>query len=59
MRRSDIDFVVHGGDVTDFGATKVYLWSRDLLKTLNKLFVTLLGNHDCWGTGNLYTVVDI
>ena len=51
-RRTDIDFVVHGGDITDFGATKEYQWSRDLLKTLNKPFVTLLGNHDCLGTGN-------
>ena len=57
-RRPDIDFVVHGGDITDFGATKEYLWSRDLLKTLNKPFVTLLGNHDCLGTGNqAYEVV--
>ena len=57
-RRTDIDFVVHGGDITDFGATKEYLWSRDLLKTLNIPFVTLLGNHDCLGTGNqAYEVV--
>lgn len=52
-RRSDsIDFVVHGGDITDFGGTREFEWSRDLLKTLRVPFVTLLGNHDCLGTGN-------
>ena len=58
-RRSDsIDFVVHGGDITDFGATKEYEWSRDLLKKLRIPVVTLLGNHDCLGTGSrTYEVV--
>ena len=52
-RRCDsIDFVVHGGDVTDFGATKEFEWSRDMFKKLAVPFVTLLGNHDCLGTGN-------
>lgn len=50
-RRPDIDFVIHGGDMTDFGGTKEFLWTRDLLKKLNKPFVALLGNHDCLGTG--------
>lgn len=50
-RRADIDFVIHGGDMTDFGGTKEFLWTRDRLKKLNKPFVVLLGNHDCLGTG--------
>ena len=50
-RRADIDFVIHGGDMTDFGGTKEFLWTRDRLKKLNKPFVALLGNHDCLGTG--------
>jgi len=49
--RSDLDFVVHGGDVTDFGDTKEYLWQRDLLETLDIPYVVLIGNHDCLGTG--------
>ena len=52
-RRSDsIDFVVHGGDVTDFGTTREYEWSRDLMSKLKIPYVVLLGNHDCLGTGN-------
>lgn len=50
--RNDIDFVIHGGDVTDFGATQEFEWTREKLQKLNKPFIVLLGNHDCLGTGN-------
>ncbi len=46
-----IDFVIHGGDVSDFGATREFLWTRDELLKLKKPFVVMLGNHDCLGTG--------
>lgn len=51
-RRDTIDFVVHGGDVTDCGTTREYEWARDNIAHLNKPYVVLLGNHDCLGTGN-------
>lgn len=51
-RRDSIDFVVHGGDVTDYGTTREYEWARDNLARLRKPYVVLLGNHDCLGTGN-------
>lgn len=51
-RRDTIDFVVHGGDVTDYGTTREYEWARDNLARLRKPYVALLGNHDCLGTGN-------
>lgn len=52
-RRSDsLDFVIHGGDVTDFGATNEFQWTRDRMQKLKIPFVVLLGNHDCLGTGN-------
>lgn len=50
-RRSDIDFVIHGGDISDFGTTKEFIWQRDILNKLNTPYVVLLGNHDCLGTG--------
>ena len=50
-RRGDIDFVLHGGDVADFGETKEFLWARDFLNKLQMPYVCLLGNHDCLGTG--------
>lgn len=50
-KRQDIDFVIHGGDMSDFGVTKEFMWQRDIMLKLNIPFVTLLGNHDCLGTG--------
>ena len=51
-KRDSIDFVIHGGDITDFGSTREFEWTREKLLRLNKPFVVLLGNHDCLGTGN-------
>lgn len=52
-RRSDsIDFVIHCGDISDFGATREMTWTRDRMSKLKMPSVVLLGNHDCLGTGN-------
>lgn len=57
-QRNDIDFVIHGGDMTDFGLSKEYKWMYDILNTLNVPFVTLIGNHDVLGHGkNVYLEV--
>ena len=58
-----IDFVVHGGDLTDVGTTKEFVWARDILGGLRKPYVALIGNHDFLGTGNevygkMYGAVD-
>ncbi|WP_455590373.1 metallophosphoesterase family protein [Bacteroides sp.] len=50
-QRDDIDFVVHGGDMSDFGLVDEFMWQRDIMNKLNVPFVTLIGNHDCVGTG--------
>lgn len=50
-QRNDIDFVIHGGDLSDFGATKEFMMQRDILLDLQMPWVALLGNHDCLGTG--------
>lgn len=50
--RTDIDFVIHGGDLTDCGTAYEYVKSRDILQTLNVPFVALIGNHDFLGTGD-------
>lgn len=51
-RRTDIDFVIHGGDISDFGLTKEFLWMRDIMNKLKVPYIVLLGNHDCLGNGN-------
>ncbi len=49
--RGDIDFIVHGGDQTDFGLPKEFMWCRDLLETSGLPYVSVIGNHDCLGNG--------
>lgn len=49
--RNDIDFVIHGGDMSDFGATHEFVMQRDILLDLQVPWVVLIGNHDCLGTG--------
>ena len=50
-KRNDIDFVINGGDVSDFGVTNEFLWQRDIMSKLNVPYVVIIGNHDCIGTG--------
>ncbi|MDU1904694.1 MAG: metallophosphoesterase [Dysgonomonas sp.] len=49
--RGDVDFVVHGGDITDLGGTKEFMWMRDIMGNLNVPYVALIGNHDCLANG--------
>ena len=50
-KRGDIDFVLHGGDQSDFGATKEFIWMRDIMNGFVMPWFCVLGNHDCLGTG--------
>lgn len=49
--RGNIDFVIHCGDMSDFGITKEFEWQRSVLQKLEVPYVALLGNHDCLGSG--------
>lgn len=50
-RRSDIDFIVHGGDMADFGLVKEFVWTRDILEDSRIPYVAVIGNHDCLANG--------
>lgn len=50
-KRDDIDFVIHGGDISDFGFTKEFTWIRDIMNDLKVPYVALIGNHDCLANG--------
>ena len=45
------DFVIHGGDLSNYGATQEFVKQRQILGKLDMPYVALIGNHDCLGTG--------
>lgn len=49
--QSNIDFVIHGGDMTDFGLSKEFIWMYDILNKIRIPWVAIIGNHDCLGNG--------
>ena len=49
--RNDIDFVLHTGDLSDFGARHEFELQRDILNKLKVPYVCIIGNHDCIATG--------
>ena len=50
-RRDDIDFVIHGGDISDFGLKKEYCWIHDIMSRLKVPYMAVIGNHDNLGSG--------
>lgn len=46
-----VDFMLHGGDLTDFGAADEYKWMYRELERINIPYLTVIGNHDFIGTG--------
>lgn len=51
VNKHNVDFVIHGGDVTNYGATHEFERQRKILDGLKVPYVVLIGNHDCLGTG--------
>jgi uncharacterized protein YkvS len=47
----NIDFVVHVGDIADFGLPKQYLWGNSYLLNLKIPYLVTIGNHDLVGNG--------
>jgi 3',5'-cyclic-AMP phosphodiesterase len=45
------DFVMLDGDITDFGIRDEYEWIHDIMRKLNKPYLTVIGNHDLSGNG--------
>lgn len=53
-----VDFVIHVGDIADFGLPQQYLWGNSFLLNLNCPYFVAAGNHDMVGNGSLaYTVM--
>lgn len=52
-RDSDVQFVVHAGDLTNFGLLKEYNWAMDTLSSSRAPYLTVIGNHDALGNGKV------
>jgi Icc protein len=52
-RGKRIHFVIHGGDITDFGLTDEFRWIHDRLKKFTMPYLTVIGNHDCVANGKI------
>lgn len=50
-RYEKLDFVIHGGDMADFGMKKEFEWTHSIMRKLQVPYVALIGNHDILGTG--------
>lgn len=46
-----IDFVVHQGDISDFGMSQEFKWVHDIMKGLKWPYLTVIGNHDMLANG--------
>lgn len=54
-KRHDVDFVIHGGDFTDFGLPIEFEKFYSIFSRLEYPYFVLIGNHDMLGKGcNLY-----
>lgn len=54
-QQDGIDFVIHAGDISDFGLAKEFRWVNDIMKKINVPYVTVIGNHDLVANGaNVY-----
>lgn len=51
LRADSIDFVIHVGDLSDYGAEREFQWQHDILGQLRVPYVCDIGNHDCLGNG--------
>jgi Icc-related predicted phosphoesterase len=52
-KNNPVDFVIHAGDIADFGLPQQYLWGNSFLLNLDCPYFVVLGNHDLVGNGNL------
>lgn len=51
-KKSSVDFVIHVGDITDFGLPKQYEWANSILLKLSSPYFVVVGNHDLVGNGS-------
>ncbi|MDX1629224.1 MAG: metallophosphoesterase [Fulvivirga sp.] len=50
-QRDDLSFIIHGGDISDFGLVKEFKWVNDILSSSQVPYLTAVGNHDLLANG--------
>ncbi len=51
----EVEFIIHSGDISDFGWAKEFKWVHRLMKTIPIPYLTVIGNHDLLANGrNVY-----
>lgn len=48
---NDISFVVHAGDISDFGLSEEFQWIHKIMSKLKVPYFTVIGNHDLLANG--------
>jgi Icc protein len=55
-QQRNISFVIHAGDISDFGLTQEFKWINEIMIKLKYPYVTVIGNHDIVANGpDVYT----
>lgn len=49
LPQDSVAFILHGGDITDYGANFEFNYYYDIIKKLNRPILTSIGNHDMLG----------
>lgn len=50
-QREDVQFIVHSGDISDFGWAKEFKWVHRIMGKLPVPYITVVGNHDIIANG--------
>ncbi|MBO9612598.1 MAG: metallophosphoesterase [Dyadobacter sp.] len=51
-QQKNISFVLHAGDISDFGLTQEFKWVNEIMTRLKYPYVTVIGNHDIVANGS-------
>lgn len=46
-----IDFVIHAGDISDFGLAQEFQWIHEIMSKVKFPYLTVIGNHDLLANG--------
>lgn len=50
-QHDNLDFVVHAGDISDFGLAQEFQWVHEIMSQVKFPYLTVIGNHDLLANG--------